>query len=508
MLQTEGLGDAARPTLPEGALLNRTPGVRMRRRGERLLFIEPESASWIILEEPYLGFWQKLSRPTNWAELRAVPHTLSIEQREAFLIRMFELNMLSVNGRICQDPAELWKPSQFYPAYLCLHLTEACNFGCLYCMADSFPNKGKMPLATGRQIIEKILHEMPSDGFTIDFHGGEPLLAWDEMQDLVKWARHVNERDSLGKNLWFMFQTNGSLLTPDKVEILKELDIIVGVSLDGPREVHDRNRVLAGSEKGTFDVVVHNVRQAEAAGLEVGLLGVVHEPGDYIKSFRFLLNEMNRRSFRLNYSSYIGRSLYRLQFPVDRTEEFARGWLEMVDEALAWCRQHGEGLSISDVNNQINNLLSKNRPFMCYRSPCGAGNSVLGFGIDGGIHACEEMASLDMFRMANIHDEGLNLARMVESNPVLRMIQARTVDNIPKCSQCHLKRFCYGGCTSKTMARFGNLMREAPMCGFYQVVFEELMWKIHDNPDMVGYLGLPGLEYRPWPQTSVPAAQG
>jgi len=107
-----------------------------------------------------------------------------------------------------------------------------------------------------------------------------------------------------------------------------------------------------------------------------------------------------------------------------------------------------------------------------------------------------------MFRMANIHDEGLNLARMVESNPIQRLLQSRTVDTIPKCSQCQLKRFCYGGCTSKTMARFGTVMRESPMCGFYQVVFEELMWKIHENPDMVGLLGLPGLEYRPWPASS------
>jgi len=502
MLRVENPGGASQPGLPESALLTRASGLRMRRRGSRMLFIEPESASWIILEEPYLSFWQKLARAMTWSEARQLEHPLSPSQRENFLIRMYESNMVQVNGRSCLEPAELWKPVQHYPAYLCLHLTEACNFGCLYCMADSFPNKGKMPLGTARLIIEKVLHEIPSDGITIDFHGGEPLLVWDDIQDLVKWARHVNQRDGLGRNLWFMFQTNGALLTPEKVEVLKELDVIVGVSLDGPREVHDRNRVFAGSSQGTFETVLHNVRKAEEMGFQVGLLGVVHEPQDYLKAFRFMVHEMNRRSFRLNYSSYIGRSHYRLRFPVDRTEEFAHAWLEMIDEALAWCREHGEPLNISDVNNQINNLLSKNRPFMCYRSPCGAGNSVLGFGIDGGIHACEEMASLDMFRMANIHDEGLNLARMVESNPIQRLLQSRTVDTIPKCSQCQLKRFCYGGCTSKTMARFGTVMRESPMCGFYQVVFEELMWKIHENPDMVGLLGLPGLEYRPWPASS------
>ena len=505
MLPVSRPAGSTRSTLPEGALLTRTPGLWMRRRGERMLFVEPETASWIILEGPHLEFWQKLSRPMPWSEARALPGPLSAQEREDFLLHLFGLDLVRVNGRSRFNPEELWKPVQVYPAYLCLHVTEACNFGCHYCMADSFPNKARMPIETGRKILEKILHEIPSNGFTIDFHGGEPLLAWEEIQELVKFARHVNERDGLGKNLWFMLQTNGALLTPEKVQGLKDLEIIVGVSLDGPAEVHDRNRVFAGTGKGTFDVVVQNVRQAQESGFEVGLLGVIHEPRDYVTSFRFMVHEMNRRSFRLNYSSSIGRSHYRLRFPVDRTEEFARGWLAMVDEALAWCRQTGERLAISDVNNQINNLLSKNRPFMCYRSPCGAGNSVLGFGIDGGIHACEEMASLDMFRLANIYDEGLNLARMCESNPVVRLLQSRTVDNIPKCSKCHLKRFCYGGCTSKTMARFGDPMREAPMCGFYQVVFEEMMWKLHENPDIVQYLAPPGVAWSPWPSSPGPS---
>lgn len=488
-----------RPRLPEQALLTRTPGLWMRRRGDRVLFIEPESASWIILQEPWLSYWARLSRPMTWSEARALPAPFSEQQKEDFLIHMFGLDMIRVNGRAYYNPPELWKPPQRYPTYLCLHLTESCNFGCHYCMADSYPHKGKMPMETARLIIDKILHELPPDNLTIDFHGGEPFLAFDEMIQVMDYAREVNRRDKLGKKLWFMVQTNGSLLTPERVEELKKRDVILGVSLDGPSEVHDRHRVFAGSEKGTFETVVRNVRRAEAMGFPVGLLAVIHEPRDYLTTFRFMVGEMGRRSFRMNYSSYIGRSPYRLQFPEDRQEEFARCWLQMIDEALDWCRQHGEPLNISDVNNQINNLCTKHRPFMCYRSPCGVGNSVLGFGIDGGIHACEEMASLDMFRVANIHDEGLHLARMVESNPVIRLLQSRVVDNIPKCSRCHLKRICYGGCTSKTMARFGDPMRESPMCRYYQVVFEELMWKIHENPDLVRWLGFPGTRYHPWP---------
>ncbi len=138
---------------------------------------------------------------------------------------------------------------------------------------------------------------------------------------------------------------------------------------------------------------------------------------------------------------------------------------------------------------------------MCYRSPCGAGNSVFGFAIDGGIHACEEMASTGALRLGSVYDEGLNLAELIDNNPVVEQLRNRTVDNIPRCSRCPFRRFCYGGCTSKTLACFGDLMRESPMCGFYQIVFEELMWKLWDNPDMVRRLGgsaLNHISWKPW----------
>lgn len=486
--------------LDRAALVSCTPGLSLRRRGQRLLMIEPDSASWVVLEGPCLEFWQLLRQPLSWYELSIKQHVFSVAEREGFLLYLFRNGMIRVNGR-SYFSGPLWPPVMRYPCFLCLHLTESCNFACKYCMADSKPNLGTMPIATAEKILYRCLHELPSEGLTIDFHGGEPLLAWEAIRHCVDYANMINERDGLNKTLWFFFQTNGSLLTEEIVRGCVERKIMVGVSMDGPRSVHDRNRIFAGggAERGTFDVVREKVQMARKFGLKTGLLGVIHDPADYLPAFRFMTDEMGYDAFRLNYSSYIGRSARLLDFPVERAEAFAHAWLDLVDAALAWSRQHEVNLDICDINNQINNLIRKDRPFMCYRSPCGAGNSVFGFAIDGGIHACEEMASSGACRLGSIFDESQTLTDIIDNNELAIELKKRCVDNIPRCSRCPIRRFCFGGCTSRTLALYGTFMRESPMCGFFRLVFVGMMWRLYENPDMVKRLGGKNLQLERWP---------
>lgn len=478
------------PRLQPHALLARTPTVHQIRRGERVLFIERESGSWKILEGDRLRLFLRLQRPmTVRSFLELEGGSLTLPEREAFTWDLFTHGLVEMGGKAFFEPSALWKKPQTYPTFLCLHMTEACNMACRYCQADAVQGQKRMSLETGRRIVERLIVENPAPALTFDFHGGEPLLEFDRMMEVIHHARTLGARH--GKTLSFVVQTNGLGLTPERARALLRAGVFVGVSLDGPARVHDKQRVAPGGH-GTFEQVWANARRATEAGLELGYLAVIHDPEDYVATSRWF-REQGLRSYRLNYSSSIGRAVRELRFPAGREEAFARGWLAMVRDSLEWTRTHGEHLNISDLNNQINNLTTKSRPFMCYRSPCGVGNSVLGFGVDGGIFACEEMASLDYFRVGNIHDDSVRIPDLVDHNPILRELQERTVDRIPRCRTCPLKRICSGGCTSKTFAKYGTYMRESPMCGFYTIVYEELMWMLHDNPDMAENLGYAGL---------------
>lgn len=475
------------------ACLGKNNTLRLKRRGGLCLLIDPDSASWLVLPPLYFDFWKKLPQACSWRQVLEIEHPFSPQKRSEVTQELYRQNMLTVNGRLYCDPVETFKTPKKYPDFICFHITEACNLACRYCLADSVPTNKAMPLEVYKFAIRKVLTELPNDTFTIDFHGGEPLLALDKIVEAVNYAENLNKEEKLGKKLLYSFQTNGTLLNDKNIEILKSIPRLqFGVSLDGPKSVHDKNRIFAGrqnGERGSFDVIVRNLMRAKELGLRPGVLGVIHDPDDYLTSFRFFTEELGLREFRLNYSSYIGRSAKLLDFPLNRNEKFAENWLRMVDCAYEFAKAHDVHLRISDIDNQINNLIFKRRPFMCYRSPCGAGNSVFGFAIDGGIHACEELASSGFLRLANIYDPGLNLKELIDCSPQVAELNSRCVNNIPKCRRCMFKRFCTGGCTSKTLSFFGTIMRESPMCSYYAKVFEGLMWRLYEHPDMTGYLG-------------------
>jgi uncharacterized protein len=467
----------------EDTLIARSGDLAMYRRGGKVLFLEPRTAGWMVLDGGGLDLFRALTRPMLLGEFMRLPGEPSGRAREEFLVDFYTSSLVTLRGQAYCNPAALWKVPQKYPGFLCLHITEECNFACRYCLAESNPRKSKMAPETARAIIDRILADIPLNEITIDFHGGEPFMAFDAMMDAIAYAGRANE--AFGKKLTFMVQTNGSLLTPERVRRLAEEKVVVGVSLDGPRHVQDKYRIFPGGS-GTFDTVWDNVRRAEELGLRTGILSVIHDPEDYIETFNFLTSQ-GRTSFRMNYSSSIGRAKSELAFPWERADHFASEYLKMARLALAYARENGTALAISDLNNMINNLTSKSRPFMCYRSPCGIGSAILGFGIDGGVYACEEMASLGIFRIGSVFD-GVPLPEMMEKSPVIADLMRRDVDNIPRCSRCALRRICTAGCTSKAYARFGDFLREAPMCRFYQIVLEELMWDLHENPDMAGLL--------------------
>lgn len=475
--------------LSDSTLVKKTDGIGKIRRGREILFIEKETASWIILSGAKLEFFNSIKKPITVGELKkTTPSRLSSAQKDRLLLSLFRQNMITLNGTAYYDPRKLWVLPQRYPAFLCFHITEACNFACKYCYARADQKNAHtkiIPREVTHRAIEKILEELPLDKLLIDFHGGEPFLAYEQMVDTIQYAHQYNEKRGIGKQLKFVVQSNGSLITPERAKFLNSLNCNIGISLDGPAEIHNSQRVWPNNS-GTFDRVWSNALELRKAGVDVGFLAVIHDPVNYLKVFRFFIDN-GLRSFRINYSAYIGRATEELEFPHGRAETFARHYLKMVDEVIHFVTSTGLSVRIRDLDNQLNNIITKKRPFMCYRSPCGCGNSILGFGQDGGIYACEEATGNDEFRIGNIFEDK-TLTDVVDYSEQLKKINARTVENIPKCKDCLFKRFCGARCTTKSYARFGNFHREDPMCRFYQIIYPELIWRIHENPEIIPLL--------------------
>ncbi|MCX8161347.1 MAG: radical SAM protein [Candidatus Saccharicenans sp.] len=474
-------------------LLTTVPGLYFSPRSGRVLIVEPESASWLVVSQNELGLLVERGLLAPGSVTRASQKLTDLQaglgpelliELERWLYRLFIRNMLAINGYGYHQPTRLWSV-QKYPHYFNLHLTESCNLSCRYCrVGDSPAASSMMPVDICQKIIRRVIEEIPGTKIIIGFHGGEPLLNPECLVEGSKYAREVAR--SAGKEITLSLQTNGILLQKYS-QLLKELNVEIGVSLDGPAVIHDRHRVFS-SGRGSFDRVMAGIQAARQAGLNPGYLAVIHDPNDYLSVAGFMVETLGATSFRLNFSCYEGRAKSELDFDPGRAAAFARNWLQLVDFVLEHHRRTGVWLSIDDLNLFVAHLLTRDRPHMCYRSPCGAGNAILGFGSDGKIYPCEELVGKEQFCLGDINAASTLDRLLDESQALARVSESRKVENVAHCASCPWRRFHGAGCLNKSFEYFGDLEHGDPMCHFYRVVFEELMWRLADNPELINLI--------------------
>ena len=144
-----------------------------------------------------------------------------------------------------------------------LQLTQNCNFRCSYCIYSEAKNEKQrshsnndMNFEMAKKILDFYLeHSIDNDNISIGLYGGEPLLKFNLIQQIVDYAENI----FCGKNLLFSMTTNGSLLTNDIINFFTKHNVKLMVSLDGPESIHDRYRLFANSGEGSFNKVLSNL---------------------------------------------------------------------------------------------------------------------------------------------------------------------------------------------------------------------------------------------------------
>ncbi|MEE1056878.1 MAG: thioether cross-link-forming SCIFF peptide maturase [Acutalibacteraceae bacterium] len=145
---------------------------------------------------------------------------------------------------------------------LCLHVAHTCNLNCSYCFASQGKYQGEralMSFEVGKQAIDFLVANSGTrHNLEVDFFGGEPLMNWNVVKEIVKYARSIEEK--CNKHFRFTLTTNGVLVDDEVIEFAnKEMHNVV-LSLDGRKEIHDHLRVdYAG--KGSYETIVPKFRR-------------------------------------------------------------------------------------------------------------------------------------------------------------------------------------------------------------------------------------------------------
>ena len=375
-----------------------------------------------------------------------------------------------------------------------LVVTLRCNTSCVYCHA-SRANMNATHTDMTPEIAEKCVDfilQSTNPSVTIEFQGGEPLVAFDVMKHTIEYALEQNR--SVGKELEFTLVSNLSLMDEEKLAYLVDKRVQICTSIDGPPDIHDEVRKLpkAYGESG-HDLAVEWTRKINARYREMGLDETLYHVEALVTTTRALLprwKELVDTYVELGCRALFLRPLDPFGFADktgDRIEYPREAYLEYYRHAVDYMiERNKEGVEILERYAAIflTKILRGEDPnFLDIRQPAGAGIGQLAYNYDGAIFTCDEGRMLhemgdDSFRLGHVDETSYR--DVIGHETVRATVIAGQLAGQPDCESCAYQLYC--GIppvhSHKTQGTLFERMRESTLCqvhkGIQDYLFEKL----------------------------------
>ena len=329
---------------------------------------------------------------------------------------------------------------------LCLHVAHTCNLSCSYCFASQGKYHGDralMPFEVGKQALDFLIaHSGSRTNLEVDFFGGEPLMNWQVVKDLVAYARTQEEPHH--KRFRFTLTTNGMLIDRDVIDFAnREMDNVV-LSLDGRKEIHDALRVdYAGN--GSYDRIVPRFQELVKArgGSRYYMRGTfTHRNPDFTKDL-----------FHMADLGFTELSMEPVVCAPGDPAALTAEDLEIVKEqyellAVEMLRRHREGRPLTFYHYMLD---LTGGPCVYKRvSGCGSGTEYMAVTPWGDLYPCHQFVGEEKYRLGNIWDGVTNTALREE-------FRACNAYARPECADCWAKLYCSGGCAANAYHASGSI---------------------------------------------------
>jgi len=341
-------------------------------------------------------------------------------------------------------------------------VTHSCNLRCRYCFYTKSLND-HFPTTLSKEDLRTILRKTSEywDKVSLVFHGGEPLLLpLEYFQAIIDFQRQLYEEH--GTEFRNSIQTNGTVYTNELCTFLKNADIHIGISLDGTRETHDKNRPFKDSDKHSFDLIIENTYKFKQSGLNPSALVVATK--QVVKDARSIYDfyKTHKLDFKIN------------ELFSDRTEpdiiptptELASFYEKLFD---LWFYDTTEPiLRIRPFTSMLASFWSTKVGDCTYRSNC---SKFMVLETDGSIFSCARFSYNTEFRLGNILYESWP---KILSSPVIDRLERRR-DNLPvSCRKCEWLEQCWGGCAACALKDKGNLFDKTHWCASRKHIFDHI----------------------------------
>lgn len=329
---------------------------------------------------------------------------------------------------------------------LCLHIAHDCNLACKYCFAEEGEYHGRralMSFEVGKKALDFLVANSGNRvNLEVDFFGGEPLMNWDVVKQLVEYGRSLEEPHH--KKFRFTLTTNGVLLNDEILEFAnKEMSNIV-LSIDGRKEVHDRMRPFRGGQ-GSYDLIVPKFQKVAESRDQMNY----YVRGTYTRyNLDFASDVLHLADLGFQQISVEPVVAQPTDDYALREEDLPKLKEEYDRLAVEMIRRRKEGRAFNFFHFMID---LEGGPCVAKRlSGCGSGTEYLAVTPWGDFYPCHQFVGNEDFLMGNV-DEGI---LRTEIRDEFKCCNVYAKD---KCKKCFAKFYCSGGCAANSYNFHGKI---------------------------------------------------
>ncbi|NDL67594.1 thioether cross-link-forming SCIFF peptide maturase [Anaerotalea alkaliphila] len=329
---------------------------------------------------------------------------------------------------------------------MCLHIAHDCNLRCGYCFAgegEYHGDRSMMSAEVGRKAVDFLVENSGSRrNLEIDFFGGEPLMNFGVVKEIVAYAKSVEKEHN--KNFRFTITTNGVLLDEEKLAFINEHMYNVVLSIDGRKEVHDRMRP-APNGKGSYDLILPKFKEvAESRGQK-----------NYYVRGTFTRHNLDFSKDVMDLAEQGFRQISVEPVVADEAFDYAlreedlgalQDEYELLAERMLESRKAGKDFNFFHFFIDLNQ-----GPCISKRiTGCGAGFEYLAVTPWGDLYPCHQFVGMEEFKMGSL-EEG------VRNKQLEKEFKGCNVYEKPACTRCWAKFYCSGGCNANSYNFHGSI---------------------------------------------------
>ncbi|MBE6618101.1 MAG: thioether cross-link-forming SCIFF peptide maturase [Ruminococcaceae bacterium] len=329
---------------------------------------------------------------------------------------------------------------------LCLHVAHTCNLNCEYCFASQGKYHGDravMSLEVGKRALDFLIENSGTrHNLEVDFFGGEPLMNFDMLKELVAYARSIEKK--YNKNFRFTLTTNGLLIDDDVIDFANRECVNVVLSLDGRKEIHDRYRVdYAGN--GSWERIVPKFQKLVEArgGKDYYMRGTfTHANPDFLKDIQQMLDlgftELSMEPVVCAPGDPSELTAEDLPIVLEQYEKLA--------ELMIECDKAGKPFTFYHYMIDLTG-----GPCIYKRiSGCGSGTEYMAVTPWGDLYPCHQFVGEEKFKLGDIWNGVSNTA--IQDEFCSCNVYAR-----PECRDCWARLYCSGGCAANAYHSTGSV---------------------------------------------------